>query len=271
LKVHKQKLVRAWRLACAFHYLLVILIIVPIIFHPIARKAPKRRQFASLLYRRFYNALNIKLIIEGTPTQETALWVCNHISWLDILLLAGNNTVDFIAKTEVGDWPLIGYIVKRAGTLLIERDNKFQAYRALPKLQERIKKGVPVLIFPEGTTSNGSTTLAFKPMFYQAAVRENILIQPISLQYFDMSGKITESVAFINDDDISTSLKRILDQPKITAIIQFLPVVSAANHHRKQLATMNRQSIVKSQVPHSFMNTHTNPHNSALQLSKIQG
>ena len=243
MQKHKEKLRQVWRLTCAAQYILLAAIVVPVIFSPLTRKFPKRRKVASFLYRRFYNALNIQLIIKGSPTQEPSLWVCNHISWLDILLLAGNNTVDFIAKTEVGKWPLIGYIVRKAGTLLIDRDNKFQAYRSLPLLQERIQTGMPIVVFPEGTTTNGNSTLPFKPMFYQAAIRENILVQPISLQYFDANGDVTDSVAFIDDDDFSISLKRILKQPKIIAEIHFLPVMSANDYHRKQLAQLSRKSI----------------------------
>lgn len=270
MQTHKEKLTQCWRLACASQYLLLVAIIVPLIFSPLASKLPKRRQLASLLYRRFYNALNIKLVIKGSPINKPSLWVCNHISWLDILLLAGNNTVDFIAKIEVGEWPLIGYIVRKAGTVLIERDNKFQAYRSLPLLQERIKTGMPILIFPEGTTTTGNTTLPFKPMFYQAAIREEIMIQPISLQYFDSHGEVTESVAFIDDDDFFISLKRILNQPKITAQIHFLEPISAKDYHRKQLANLNQQAINQSLSQHCSNNVKTeNPTNDpAVSLSK---
>ena len=243
MQKHKQKIISYWRVACAASYLILVLIAVPIIFSPMTRKLTKRRQIASFLYRRFYGALNIHLIIKGSQSNKPSLWVCNHISWLDILLLAGNNTVDFIAKTEVGEWPIIGYIIRKAGTLLISRDNKFQAYRSLPLLQKRIKTGIPVVVFPEGTTTDGSSTLPFKPMFYQAAIREDILVQPISLQYFDMNGERTNCVAFIDDDNFMTSLKRILNQPKITAELHFLPAISASEYHRKYLATINRQAI----------------------------
>jgi 1-acyl-sn-glycerol-3-phosphate acyltransferase len=246
LQKYKAKLIQACRFACALQYLLLAAVAVPIIFSPLTKKLPQRRKAASFLYRRFYNALNIQLVIKGSPTNEPSLWVCNHISWLDILLLAGNNTVDFIAKTEVGEWPLVGYIVRKAGTLLINRDNKFQAYRSLPLLQEQIKTGIPIVVFPEGTTSTGRSTLPFKPMFYQAAIRENALIQPISLQYFDANGEVTDSVAFIDDDEFSVSLKRILDQPKIIAEMHFLPAIPARDFHRKELALLNRQSINQS-------------------------
>ena len=268
--MHKEKLIATWRLICAIQYLILIIIIVPIIFSSVANKIPKRRELASLLYRRFYAALNVKLIIKGTPTSQPSLWVGNHISWLDILLLGGNNTVDFIAKTEVGDWPVIGSIVKKAGTVLINRENKFQAYRALPQLQERIRSGTPLMVFPEGTTTDGRATLPFKPMFYQAAIREKIMIQPISLQYFNANGDVTDSVAFIGDDEFSTSLKRILKQPKIIAEIHFLPAVPAHHYHRKQLAELSRHAInVKMRQQEGAGQAIEEAPISTVQLSKI--
>jgi 1-acyl-sn-glycerol-3-phosphate acyltransferase len=220
---------------------------------PGVNKLPQNRKLASLLYRRIYHSLNIKLIITGSPSKEPALWVCNHISWIDILLLAGNHTVDFIAKSDVGKWPFIGHLVRKSGTLLIDRDNKFQAYRSLPLLQQRLTNGIPVIIFPEGTTTvgattAGATTLPFKPMFYEAAVRENAVIQPIALYYLEgnsanQTKKITDSVAFIDQDSIGSSLRKILQQHEIIAHLHFLPVISAHQYHRKTLAKTSQQEI----------------------------
>jgi len=177
------------------------------------------------------------------PTTTPALWVCNHISWLDILLLAGNNTVDFIAKIEVGQWPVIGPIVKKTGTILIHRENKFQTYRSLPILQKRIRSGSSIIVFPEGTTTTGLSTLPFKSMFYQAAIREKAMIQPVALQYFDADGEITEVAAFVGEESFVCSFKRILKQPKITVIMHFLPALSASEYHRKQLSEISQKSI----------------------------
>lgn len=241
--MYQEKIRPILRLVRAFNYLALVIIIVPIIFSTPAKRLPKRRELASFLYRRFYNALNVKLIVKGTPTATPSLWTCNHISWLDVLLLAGNNTVDFIAKTEVGEWPIVGSIVKKSGTILIHRENKFQAYRSLPQLQERMQSGSSILVFPEGTTTDGRSTLPFKPMFYQVAIREKAMIQPIVLQYFDSNGEITDSVAFLGEEDFLTSFKRILKQPKIIASIHFLPTLPAHEYHRKQLAEVNQQAI----------------------------
>lgn len=231
---------RGLRLLC---YVVIALLIIPVIFSSLFKNSPLGRRIASFLYRRCYLSLNIEIKQIGQPINQPALWVCNHISWLDILLLAGNNTVDFIAKTEVGQWPFIGSIIRKTGTLLIDRGNKFQAYRSLPLLQDRIQSGIPVVVFPEGTTSDGKSTLPFKPMFYQAAIREDLVIQPIALHYLNTKGELIDCTAFIDDDEFGTSLKRILKQPKIIAVMHFLPPVSAREFHRKILAKKNQSDI----------------------------
>jgi 1-acyl-sn-glycerol-3-phosphate acyltransferase len=234
-----------WRLLCLIQYLVLTIITIPIIFSPLGHYIPKQRKIASRLYRGCYQALNIQLVINGQPTQQPALWVCNHISWLDILILAGNNTLDFIAKSEVASWPIIGRVIRRTGTLFIERDNIFKAYKALPELQQRLQSGIPVLVFPEGTTSSGESVLPFKPMFYQAAIRGNMLIQPISIHYECSDGSFCKEVAFIGDDDFSVSFKGVLKQPKIFAHITYLPAIEAKQWHRKQMALLNQQQINK--------------------------
>lgn len=232
-----------FRLIKMAFYLTLASIAISVLFSPLAKKVPKKRQMISGIYRRFYRATNIELKVTGVPTKEPALWVCNHISWMDVLLLAGDHTLDFIAKSEVADWPLIGKLVEKAGTLFVDRDNKFQAYRSLPILQQRIKSGTPVVVFPEGTTSDGQSTLPFKPMFYQAAVRENLLVQPISLRYERPDGSLSPAVPFIDDDEFITSLMRIVREPKTIAHVHYLPAMTAVEWHRKEMARTNQTHI----------------------------
>jgi 1-acyl-sn-glycerol-3-phosphate acyltransferase len=239
----KNKLRNSWRILRLGQNVLLIIILVPIIFSPFGQCIPKRKKIAGYLYRNCYKALNIQLVITGNPTSEPALWVCNHISWLDILVLAGNNCVDFVAKSEVADWPVIGRVIRRTGTLFIDRNNKFKAYKALPELQQRLESGTSVLIFPEGTTSSGESCLPFKPMFYQAAIKSNRLIQPVSLCYKHRDGRPCKEVAFIDDDEFSVSFKHILSIPQIVAHITYLPAMKAEQWHRKEIASLNQQHI----------------------------
>ena len=212
-----------YRFALLLLCILVVAIFIPILFNRAARWLPRRRATLSLLLRCIYGTLNIHVHTVGKPTSAPSLWVCNHISWLDVILLAGQNPVDFIAKREVRQWPLIGRMAEQAGTLFVDRDNKFQAYRALPLVGQRILSGTSVVVFPEGTTSDGQGTLPFKPMFYQAAIRAGLKVQPIALSYCDREGEPSATMPFIDDDHFMTSLMRIIKEPKTFVSIHYLP------------------------------------------------
>lgn len=231
------------RLTRMAFYLLLATVAIPLMFSPMASRIPQKRAIISFIYRRFYRVANIELKVTGTPIREPALWVCNHISWMDVLILAGDNTLDFLAKSEVASWPLVGKLVEKAGTLFVDRSNKFQAYRALPELQKRIRSGTPVVVFPEGTTSDGQTTLPFKPMFYQAAVRENLWVQPVSLRYENSDGSLSAALPFIDDDTFFTSLMRIVRAPKTIAHVHYLAPMTAREWHRKAMAKTNQEHI----------------------------
>jgi len=232
-----------FRLTRMAFYLLLATLAIPLLFSRFGNLIGQQRKIISFIYKRFYRVANIEVKITGSPITEPALWVCNHVSWMDVLILAGDNTLDFLAKSEVADWPLVGKLVQKAGTLFVDRSNKFQAYRALPELQKRIRSGTPVVVFPEGTTSDGQTTLPFKPMFYQAAVRESLWVQPVSLRYENPDGSLSSALPFIDDDSFITSLMRIVKAPKTIAHVHYLAPMTATEWHRKVMAKTNQQHI----------------------------
>lgn len=196
-----------------------------------------------MIFRRCYKVLNIKVEISGEVPLQPSLWVANHVSWIDVVVLSSIKSVDFIAKSEVRDWPLIGVLSARIGAIFINRNSKFSAYRTLPLLQERLKKGKSIVVFPEGTTSEGTNTLEFKSMFYQAAVREKLPVQPVCLKYLNVDGSASKAMPFLHDDDFISSLIRVAKQPASRLEVHFLPMLNGAVGHRKVMANKNRQQI----------------------------
>jgi len=232
------------RLIRIVFYLGLLSLAVTLMFGRLSRFFPNRKKIITFMFRRCNSILNIKLEVTGTPTDKPSLWVANHVSWMDIVILGSFHPLDFIAKKEVAAWPVIGKISQRVGAIFVDRTNKFAAYRtSLPALQDRMKSGQPVVVFPEGTTSVGEDTLPFKPMFYQAAIRENMLVQPISLQYLQSNRQISRALPFIDDDDFLTSLIRVLKEKETIVRVHFQPAVSASEWHRKQLAKDHEQTI----------------------------
>lgn len=213
-------------------------------FGRLARFFPARKKIITFIFRRCNRILNIQLEVRGLATERPALWVANHIPWMDVVILGSFCPLDFLAKDEVAQWPLVGKISQRAGAIFVDRDNKFSAYRtSLPAIQARIKQGQPVVVFPEGTTSMGESTLPFKPMFYQAAIRENLLVQPIAIQYLKVDGSISQAFPFVGDDNFFNSLLRALNEKQTRVRVHFQPAVSAALWHRKSLAKKDQEKI----------------------------
>ncbi len=128
-----------------------------------------------------------------TPARNSLL-VSNHQSYLDILIIAAHCPTLFVAKSEVSRWPLLGWLAALGGTIFIERANTHSNVRAAYRVSRALRQGVNVLVFPEGTTSNGTRVLAFHPLFFAAAVRAATPLQPLTINYVAVNG------AALNDE-----------------------------------------------------------------------
>ena len=152
--------------------------------------------------------LNVEVVVHGQPDIDSGLYVSNHISWLDAVVIANISNFSFIAKNEVKQWPLIGQFGQMTQTLFIERQNKFSVYRSLPTLEQHLNMNRSILLFPEGTTSRGETVLPFFTMLYEAAVRTEKPIQAITLRYTDLNNhflpEIEKRVELIKSGEMKT-------------------------------------------------------------------
>ncbi len=120
---------------------------------------------------------------QPSTTPRPALFVGNHQSYLDILVIAAHCPTLFVAKSEVSRWPLLGWLASLGGTIFIERANTHSNVRAAYRVSRALRQGVNVLVFPEGTTSDGTRVLPFQPFFFVAAVRAVAAVQPLTIKY----------------------------------------------------------------------------------------
>ncbi|MCK5263808.1 MAG: 1-acyl-sn-glycerol-3-phosphate acyltransferase, partial [Gammaproteobacteria bacterium] len=107
-------------------------------------------------HKRILGALGIKISIHGTPSDNTALFVANHLSWLDIHLIGSHLPVRFLSKAEIKDWPIFGWLASKAGTLYIPRGSKTASIEANKIMQQTLLDDQHVVLFPEATTSDGN-------------------------------------------------------------------------------------------------------------------
>ncbi|HEU4838987.1 MAG TPA: lysophospholipid acyltransferase family protein [Micavibrio sp.] len=152
------------------------------------------------IYPRAYHAFlcrlfGIRIIVEGDiETEGRVVYVGNHISYLDIEVIGSVLTGSFVAKKEVESWPIFGILGKMQRTLYISRSPK-DARRETDTMLERLEENIPLIIFPEGTSSNGINVLPFKSSFFEILLNRNIKIQPFTISVLEVDGNPVKTAA----------------------------------------------------------------------------
>jgi len=183
----------------ALFWLVVIavaaLVLVPIQAVAHALKLPLRLQVPMLFHRIVLIAVGAKVTVRGEPTEHRpVLYVPNHVSWLDIMVLGSLGPMSFVAKSEVANWPVFGYFAKLQRSIFVDRERRHATPQTADEMIERMREGEPVVLFAEGTSSDGNRILRFRPALIGAAENlaratgENVWIQPIALAYRRLNG-----------------------------------------------------------------------------------
>jgi 1-acyl-sn-glycerol-3-phosphate acyltransferase len=179
--------------------------------------------------------LDIRLVAGAPPDfSHGALLVANHVSWLDVFLIHAAKRVHFVSKHEIRDWPVIGWLAWRAGTLFIQRAKKADTARINQEMHALLRDGAWVAVFPEGTSTDGSKLLRFLPSLFQPAVDENLPVVPAALQYQTPEGAYSDVAAYADNVSFGESLWRIAGEKEIVARITFCAPIRG--HNRRELA-----------------------------------
>lgn len=238
-------LIAGYKLLLALAYIVRGWLIVVFKFPKLTQE--QRNVQVQLWARGLLAAVDIELQVEGELTVGgPLLMVCNHISWLDILVIHAARHCRFVSKSEVRHWPLIGALATAGGTLYIERESRRDAMRVVHHMAESLRAGEIVAVFPEGTTSDGVTLLPFHGNLIQAAISAKVKVQPVALRYIDRTtGSISLAPCYIGDDTLVGSLWKTLAAPRITAIVRFGPPEEAIGRDRRAWAASLRESVEK--------------------------
>jgi 1-acyl-sn-glycerol-3-phosphate acyltransferase len=196
--------------------------------------------------RKLLACVRVRVRVHGRPPAvrgEGALIVANHVSWLDIHVLHSLLPSRFVSKAEVRDWPLIGWMAARAGTLYLERSKKSDARRVNEEMARLLREGECLALFPEGTTTDGTRLLPFYPSLLQPAVAAGARVWPAVIRYRHADGRINLEAAYHDDTSLAQSLRRILAQDEIFAEVTFLPPITSTGLHRRELARRAEEAI----------------------------
>lgn len=184
--------------------------------------------------------LRVRLEVIGCPAPEARLLVANHISWLDILVLGASGPMLFVAKEEVSDWPVMGYLARRIGTLFVRRGDAEQTAATAERMAWQLRQGKRLTLFPEGTTTAGDKVLRFHARLLYPAQLAQVPVQAIGIEYL---GAAKEIAPFIGDDDFLPHLLRMLTLDRIDMRLHYCPALPAGLP-RDTLAQTARRQVV---------------------------
>ncbi len=171
------------------------------------------------------------------------LLVANHISWLDAVALNAVTPSFFVAKAELLDWPLLGWMCQRIGTLFIKRDARRDAARVNQQIATILQHGESIALFPEGTTTDGRQSGHFHSSLLQGAINTDARICPIVIHYCDGAGRANNAAVFVGDMTFIESLWKIVCSPSLHIIVSHLPSLASGGKTRRELAAQAQKSI----------------------------
>ena len=231
-----QTVVAVWRLLRAtLHVLHGLLVMTRFPALDAAARHEHIRWWSAGLVR----AMGLTLQVSGTPQPGATLIVANHISWLDIAAIhAAAPHARFVSKADVLAWPMLGWLIRNAGTLFIERDRKRDAVRVVHAVAAALNAGDTVAVFPEGTTGTGPELLPFHANLLQAAVATATPVQPVVLRFSDPRGPFSPAVTFIGETTLLQSLWRVALTQGLAVSVELLPSVDTQDADRRALAAL---------------------------------
>jgi 1-acyl-sn-glycerol-3-phosphate acyltransferase len=185
----------------------------------------------------------VRVALRGAMPESPALIVCNHVSWMDIFAMNAFRPCRFVAKSDIRDWPVLGWLCERAGTIFIARGRQRDVRRIFQGLVASIHAGERVAFFPEGTTSAQGTVLPFHANLFEAAIDAGVPVQPYALQYRDRAGRLHPAADFIGETTFVQSMLTILRHRDLQAELIVLPEIASAGAHRRELAAAAREAI----------------------------
>ncbi|MBL8298338.1 MAG: 1-acyl-sn-glycerol-3-phosphate acyltransferase [Rhodanobacteraceae bacterium] len=178
----------------------------------------------------------------GAPQTGAALFVANHLSWLDIELLHSQAFMCFVAKAEISRWPLVGWLAGRAGTIYHQRGSGHSLAAVMQHVVERLRNGLPVGVFPEGGTGAGDRVRTFHARIFQVALDADVPVQPVALLYGN-EGRQDPTVAFAPGESFLANFLRVLGGPGMTAEVHFCTPIAVNGEGRRRMAERARSEI----------------------------
>lgn len=241
-----------------------IVIGIPLQWISMKLRLPTARYIPVLFHRISLKALGVRIHLKGTCQQQGAVLItANHSSWLDIPVLGSLQPLSFIAKSEVSGWPVFGLLAKLQRTVFVNRTRRSETGAVTAEIAQRLKSGDAMVLFPEGTSSDGNQVLPFRSALIGAAKaamtagrdeknageQRPVWIQPLSVAYNGIQGlamgrQHRHMVAWYGDMDLIPHLWAVMKEGAIDVTVTFgEPIFFDGSTNRKSVALKAEQSV----------------------------
>ena len=183
-------------------------------------------------------AFAIKVKVFGSLPVENSkgiLFVANHVSWADIHALNSCIKLRFIAKSDIKNWPVFGYLATRVNTLFIDRSKRQEAGNIVATTCASLVAGDNLCFFPEGTTTDGTHILSFKSSVLQAAIDANSSLWPVAIRYTNKDGSTNTQMAYAGKTGLVESMKAVLNVKNPMVELHFLAPIFTEGKNRREL------------------------------------
>lgn len=189
-------------------------------------------------------AIGIKVTpIGALPARGPRFVVANHVSWTDIIALASLYPLTFLAKSEVAHWPVLGFLARLQGTVFVPRGSRKDIPAVNAALCNALRKGRDIVVFPEGTSSDGAAVLPFKPAHFDAIQNFDgvLAVTPVAISYMDGAQAI--DVGWYGDMTFLPHLWSLMKRGGVECRIAFCEATDAGGKDRKRLANETEAQV----------------------------
>ncbi len=238
-----------WRVPLLLLHLLVALPLTTLLMLPPwsewrANERERVREWAIRTWQRnLLRVFGMRVVARGTPVEGAVLMVANHFSWIEITLMHSQRVLHFVAKSEIAEWPLVGMLAARAGTLFHRRGSTESLGSVQEQMIAALRAGAAVGVFPEGSAGPADSVRVFHARILQPAVATGAPVQPVALRSV-RNGKLALDIAFRPGEKFVHCFFRVLGGAPSTAEVIFLAPLTDHAQGRRRLANAAREAIV---------------------------
>jgi len=188
-----------------------------------------------------------------------SLIAANHISWLDIFVINSLRPSAFVAKTEIRQWPFIGWLAARHDTVFLRRGSRGHARMVNTEINALLNDGRDAAIFPEGTTTDGTNLLGFHAALLQPAIETGHPVLPLALSYHDASGDISLAPSYAGNTTMRQCMTAILACRRLTVRLVACPAIDTVGINRRELSQTAHTAIAAVLATRNGFQSSSNP------------